>query len=489
MAKHEYVGGGWAGARGEATGFFHVEEIDGRWWMIDPVGDAFFVVGTDHVSYDGPRCEALGYSPYHRACQAKYGSEKAWAAAAARRLRAWGFNNVGAGAAASMRYRGLTHTEFISFGHGYAGIDAIAPQRWWTGFPNVFAKGFVDYCDRRAHETCRPNRRDPWLVGYFLDNELEWYGSYGDTFGQFDVGSSLLTDAMSLAPRNAARLAAVRLLQRRHATAASFNRAWETSIADVREIAALPSLPRPQTPAAQADAVEYLRLCAEKYFAITSAAVREHDPNHMVLGCRFAGSARGFMDIVGKHCDIVSINCYRYLDLGLGKFMDGFEDQLGIINRTAVELARKMAAGKNVFVAASIGPLTAPDRENPPTAEEREAAQCAPQFGDRRSYQMDARAPRQAPLEAALDVSEGADMLMVKPAAAYLDLIAAVRAKLDHPLAAYHVSGEYSMIKAAARNGWLDEKAAAMEITSAIRRAGADLIITYFAEDLAGWLK
>ena len=119
----------------------------------------------------------------------------------------------------------------------------------------------------------------------------------------------------------------------------------------------------------------------------------------------------------------------------------------------------------------------------------REAAGSAPQFDDRRTYQMDYRSPRQSMLEAALDVSEGADMLMVKPAAAYLDLIAAVRAKLDHPLAAYHVSGEYSMIKAAARNGWLDEKAAAMEITSAIRRAGADLIITYFAEDLAGWLK
>lgn len=119
----------------------------------------------------------------------------------------------------------------------------------------------------------------------------------------------------------------------------------------------------------------------------------------------------------------------------------------------------------------------------------REAAGSAPQFGDRRSYQMDYRAPRQSMPEAALDVEEGADMIMVKPAAAYLDVIAAVRARFDRPLAAYHVSGEYSMIKAAAANGWLDEKAAALEITSAIRRAGADLIITYFAEDLARWLR
>ncbi len=119
----------------------------------------------------------------------------------------------------------------------------------------------------------------------------------------------------------------------------------------------------------------------------------------------------------------------------------------------------------------------------------REAADSAPQFGDRRTYQMDYRAPRQAMLEAAADVAEGADIIMVKPAAAYLDLIAALHRRFDLPLAAYQVSGEYAMIKAAARNGWLDERAVAVEMTSAIKRAGADLIITYFAEQLAGWLK
>jgi porphobilinogen synthase len=125
----------------------------------------------------------------------------------------------------------------------------------------------------------------------------------------------------------------------------------------------------------------------------------------------------------------------------------------------------------------------------------REAAQSSPQplrasarTGDRRSYQMDYRAPHQATMEAQSDIDEGADMLMVKPAAAYLDVIARVREQTPLPLAAYHVSGEYSMIKAAAANGWLDEKAAALEITSAIKRAGADLIITYFAEQLAQWL-
>ena len=118
----------------------------------------------------------------------------------------------------------------------------------------------------------------------------------------------------------------------------------------------------------------------------------------------------------------------------------------------------------------------------------RDAAESSPQFGDRRTYQMDFRTTRQALLEADADVREGADILMVKPAAAYLDVIAAVRQRFDVPLAAYHVSGEYAMLKAAGRAGWLDERAAAVEVTTAIKRAGADLIITYFAEELADWL-
>jgi porphobilinogen synthase len=118
----------------------------------------------------------------------------------------------------------------------------------------------------------------------------------------------------------------------------------------------------------------------------------------------------------------------------------------------------------------------------------REAAESPPRFGDRRTYQMDYRAPGQAIPEAAADLDEGADILMVKPAATYLDVISAVKARFDAPLAAYHVSGEYASIKAAALAGWLDERSAAIEITSAIKRAGADLIITYFAEQLADWL-
>jgi porphobilinogen synthase len=119
----------------------------------------------------------------------------------------------------------------------------------------------------------------------------------------------------------------------------------------------------------------------------------------------------------------------------------------------------------------------------------RDAAQGAPKFGDRRSHQMDPANAREAIEEARLDVEEGADLLMVKPAGAYLDIIAALRREFNHPLVAYQVSGEYAMIRAAGKNGWIDESAVMWETTLAIKRAGADLIITYFAKDLARRLK
>jgi len=119
----------------------------------------------------------------------------------------------------------------------------------------------------------------------------------------------------------------------------------------------------------------------------------------------------------------------------------------------------------------------------------REAAQSAPQSGDRRSYQMDPANAREALKEVELDVEEGADMIMVKPALPYLDIIRTVRERYDLPLGAYNVSGEYAMVKAAAQKGWVDEKRVVMEILTSIQRAGADMILTYHAKDAARWLK
>src|SRR5882724_6021336 len=144
-------------------------------------------------------------------------------------------------------------------------------------------------------------------------------------------------------------------------------------------------------------------------------------------------------------------------------------DQAELINTPILSYAAKFASG-------FYGPF-------------REAADSTPQFGDRRSYQMDPANVREALREVDLDIAEGADIVMVKPALAYLDVIRQVREHCDMPIAAYNVSGEYSMVKAAAQMGWIDERRIIMEVLTGIRRAGADMIITYFAPEVAQWLK
>lgn len=306
-----YVGPGAGPVRGKMTGFFHVERIDGRWWMIDPNGDAYYVVGTDHVNYYAHWCEKLGYAPYSRNVQAKFGSEERWAASAAERLKAWGFNSLGAGCGASVRYRGLAYTEFLSLGTGFVGVSDIAPREHWTGFPDVFHPRFAAYCEWTARRMCAPLRDDPWLLGYFLDNELEWYGKNGSETGLVDETFKKPAD-------HPAKRALVRFLQRRYGTITRLNRAWGTQLPG---FSALLQSRRPivtQTAAGQRDRRDFVRLIAERYFAITTAAIRKADPNHLILGCRFAGNAPGIWDIAGKYLDIVSVNYYGRVDLERG---------------------------------------------------------------------------------------------------------------------------------------------------------------------------
>ncbi len=119
----------------------------------------------------------------------------------------------------------------------------------------------------------------------------------------------------------------------------------------------------------------------------------------------------------------------------------------------------------------------------------REAAESAPRFGDRRSYQMDPANANEALREVALDIEEGADLIIVKPGLPYLDILWRVKERFGLPTAVYNISGEYSMLKAAAANGWIEEKRAVLELMTGFRRAGADMVITYWAKDLASWLK
>jgi len=307
--------------KGKATGFFHVEEHDDRWWVIDPKGRPFFIIGTDHANYRVHWCEKLGYAPYHRNMAKRFdGDEQKWAASTAERLLAWGFNSLGANHSPSLRYRGLAWMGFVSFGSGFASISDICPKVHWTGFPNVFHPRFALYCEKRARQLCAPFRNDPWLLGYFLDNELEWYGKEHRDW-------SLCDEVFKKPAAHSGKRALIAFLRKRYPTIEQLNEAWGTRVASYEALTASTEPLRHRTERGRADKIDFVRLVAERYFAITTAAIRKHDPNHMILGCRFAGRLPPIGEIAGKYCDIFSINCYRWVDLETG-IVRGFEDDL-----------------------------------------------------------------------------------------------------------------------------------------------------------------
>jgi hypothetical protein len=306
----KYDAAGSDAARGDATGFFHAEKIRDRWWLVDPNGRAFYWVGTDHVSYHGHWCEKLGYAPYGRVAQQKYGSETNWVAETLRRLKAWGFNTLAAGHSPSLRHQGLPHIEFLSLGSAFAGRDDICPRTTWTGFPNVFSPDWARHCDLVARRQCAPNAHDPWLLGYFFDNELEWLGKTWKPDGLFP-------EVWKKPAEHTSKQAWIALLQK-ETTIAKFNAEFGTAFAGFAALAA-DMTPRPAHGELGAElARAWARLVAEKYFATCAAAIRRHDPNHMLFGCRFAGSAPEIWDIAGKYCDVVTVNIYPFLDVERG---------------------------------------------------------------------------------------------------------------------------------------------------------------------------
>jgi len=298
--------------RGEATGFFRVEERDGVWWLFDPKGFAFYDIGTDHARYQGHWCQKLGYAPYGRNVKAKYGSEDAWAASTIKRLKEWGFNTLAAGHSKSLRHRGLVHTEFISFGSRFSAYSDIAPKVHWTGFPNVFHPRWEAYCDVYAERFCARQKDDPWLLGYFLDNELEWYGKDHTEYG-------LVHEVFKKPAEHSAKKALVEFLRKRYSGIAELNKAWDTDYEGFGALAESTKVPPFDYGAGEDDRRDFLRLIAERYFAVTTRAIRRHDPNHLIIGCRFAGRAPEVVwPVAGKYLDVVSCNYYGRVDLESG---------------------------------------------------------------------------------------------------------------------------------------------------------------------------
>jgi len=287
--------GGWNRLRFEATGFFRVAERDGIWWLVTPEGHAFLSKGVNHVSFQADHAPQLGYSPYERAVQSKYGSQEAWAKAVVARLRGWGFNTLGAWSSPSTFTQNLPYTVNL-------GLATRAGADWLKGaVGDFFSEDFEKKMEAACRQLCGPRAEDPWLLGYFTDNELRWGADWRGK-------QSLLEEYLRFPEGAAGRKAALAFLQQKYSDTAALNRAWGTNLTHWDDVSGREQI---SGDAARQDQAAWQQAVARRYFATCQSAIRKADPHHLVLGCRFAGQApdpvlRGLKDSV----DVVSFNNY-----------------------------------------------------------------------------------------------------------------------------------------------------------------------------------
>jgi hypothetical protein len=310
-----------SGISDRATGFFRVvQKPDGRWWAIDPLGRGVVLMGVDHVTFRGHWCEKLGYSPHGRKNQARYADRAVWEDETLQRLKAWGFTMLGAGCDPQLRHRGLIHTDFLDIGSHLSTLGdeyEITPneRRPCSAFPNVFHPDFEAFCRYRAQQLCVPQRNDPWLFGYFIDNELAWWGRGALETGLFDA-------VMKKDPAHTAKIAlkdfvAARCDHNLAACNASLGLRLK-SFDDLLGLREFPGATEAQCELKKA----FLAFAADRYFSVTTKAIREADPNHLVLGARFAGTTGAapiVWEVAGRYCDVVTFNCYPMADLDEGR--------------------------------------------------------------------------------------------------------------------------------------------------------------------------
>jgi agarase len=316
--------GGRIDGRAAGSGFFRVDELDGVWWLIDPEGGRFISKGVCNVTFDPDHVHDTDRAPYAAACLRKYGSADAWRTAVARRLTSWGFNSLGAwsdeavaAARPSRSARWLAVAPIVYLGGAFISHE----EKQTKGpviFPDVFDPDFFVMVRQRAADVCTPRRDDPGLIGWFTDNELQWGPDWRN-------GQELLTYFLNR-PGSAGRAAAIGFLRGRYATIARFKKVWGGAASRWDDLSPLDppyrreglhqqdtdaerqrNLADPRRAAFIADCDAFAGVAAERYFAITAAAVRGADPNHLVLGPRFGylppseviAAAGGSLDVIG----------------------------------------------------------------------------------------------------------------------------------------------------------------------------------------------
>ncbi len=292
--------GGWTGLRGEATGFFHTQQIDGRWWLVDPDGYVFWSIGVNAIRFEGDTIRGTRRQPYKEACLAKYGSRDAWVEATLKFLRDLGFNTIGSWSGPYLFEKGMPYTVILNFA-------ARSGANWVHGtFIDVWSRTFEDVADRTAAQLCAPRRDSKLLIGYFTDNELHWGPDWR-------ARTTLLEEYLMMPPDAPGHRKAVEFLRGRYKAVADLNAAWHINLLDWGQLdrGGVKFDGSGRTKQAMRDSLAFLDLVARRYFQVCHDAIRRHDPNHLILGCRLANAwdlhiARAAHGLV----DVFSVNFY-----------------------------------------------------------------------------------------------------------------------------------------------------------------------------------
>ncbi|MBO4527315.1 MAG: hypothetical protein J5743_06805, partial [Victivallales bacterium] len=312
------------------TGFFQVkQDADGSWLAYDPLGRGFIALGMGSVRYNGQPCERLQNKLLYKINNdKKYKSPKEWEENTRNRLTSWGFNTFYGDA--GLRMKGLSRQHFLSVGTTMAALGPefdITPyeRKPCTAFPNVYHPDFKAWCEWRIAEICADDVNNPWVFGYFMDNELAWWGRSDGYTGLFDA-------AMKKPANHHAKIA-IRNLLFKHAdrNLEKLNETWGLSLKNADELLDMTSLPS-ATIDQQSIKSAFLRQTAELYFKTIHDAFRKIDPNHLLLGCRFAGINTSrhhpiVWKVAGKYSDVITWNSYIPVDLDDGVVYSEMSDK------------------------------------------------------------------------------------------------------------------------------------------------------------------
>lgn len=278
-----------------AEGYFRVEQKAGIWWFVNPSGELTISAGVNNVSYQGDLIHGTTVHPYFEGVSKLYPSEDAWGQFEINRLRSWGFNNLGAWTTPFLWNYKMPYTVILD-------IAARSGANWLNGIPlDVFAPQFETMAGKIAEKECAPRAQDPFLLGYFSNNELRWGPDWRGK-------QNMLTMYLNLPSTAPGRKHAITFLKEKYSDSIQqLNQAWEvhgTSFDDVPSEAT--------TNASQADNSEFLGIVARRYFEVCAHAIHSEDPNHLYLGAKFAGMPPDPVLQASRVADVVSVDIYSF---------------------------------------------------------------------------------------------------------------------------------------------------------------------------------